>query len=55
VAWNKTSGNGNEYVSVKLDSPFLPAPANCSLVKQTDGYALLWNRAKPKADDQAAA
>jgi uncharacterized protein (DUF736 family) len=26
VAWKKTSGKGNEYVSVKLDSPFLPAP-----------------------------
>jgi uncharacterized protein (DUF736 family) len=53
VAWNRTSKKGNAYVSVKLDSPFLPAPANCSLIKQTEGYALLWERAKPKADDEA--
>ena len=34
---------GKDYVSVKLDSPFLPAPANYALVKQADGYALIWN------------
>ena len=54
VAWKKTSGKGNEYVSVKLDSPFLPAPANCALVKQADGFALLWNR-KEAEDEEAAA
>jgi uncharacterized protein (DUF736 family) len=54
VAWKRTSGKGNEYLSLKLDSPFLPAPANCALVEQADGYALVWNRAKPKADDEAA-
>lgn len=52
VGWDRTSKKGNGYVSVKLDLPFLPAPANCSLVKQTEGYALLWERAKPKADDE---
>ena len=29
VAWKKTSAKGNEYLSVKLDSPFLPAAINC--------------------------
>jgi uncharacterized protein (DUF736 family) len=55
VAWQKTSAKGNAYLSVKLDSPFLPAPVNCALVKQTDGFALVWNRAKPQAEDQADA
>jgi len=54
VAWKRTSGKGNDYVSVKLDSPFLPAPANCALVKQAEGYALVWNRPKPKDDDDQA-
>ncbi len=54
VAWKKTSAKGKDYVSVKLDSPFLPAPANCALVKQADGFALLWNR-KPESETEEAA
>jgi uncharacterized protein (DUF736 family) len=46
VAWKKTSGKGNAYLSVKLDSPFLPEPANCALLRQDDGtHALVWKRA----------
>jgi uncharacterized protein (DUF736 family) len=63
VAWNKVGKeNGTKYVSVKLDSPFLPTPAWCSLFKQSDGsYNLVWNRPDPKkqknapASEQAAA
>jgi uncharacterized protein (DUF736 family) len=54
VAWSKTSSKGNDYLSVKLDSPMLPAPANCALIKQADGFALLWNR-KEAEDEEAAA
>lgn len=54
VGWKKTSAKDNDYVSIKLDGPFLPAPVNCALVKQTDGYALIWNREKPKAEQAAA-
>jgi uncharacterized protein (DUF736 family) len=54
LGWKKTSAKENAYVSIKLDSPFLPAPVNCVLVKQDDGYALLWDREKPKADKVAA-
>jgi len=50
VGWTKTSVKGNEYVSIKLDSPLLSAPINCSLVKQSDGHALIWDRQKPKAE-----
>jgi uncharacterized protein (DUF736 family) len=54
VAWKKTSAKGNAYLSVKLDGPFLPAPINCALVKQTDGHALIWDREKPKAGQEVA-
>ena len=54
VAWKRTSEKGNEYISVKLDSPFLPEPANCALVKKADGFALLWNRKEAAADQEAA-
>jgi uncharacterized protein (DUF736 family) len=54
VAWKKTSSKGNEYVSVKLDSPMLPAPVNCALIKQADGFALIWNRREAE-DEEAAA
>jgi uncharacterized protein (DUF736 family) len=65
AAWNKVGKEkGTKYVSVKLDSPFLPAPAWCSLFKQSNGsYNLVWNRpdptkkkkAEPGAAEQAAA
>jgi uncharacterized protein (DUF736 family) len=55
VAWKRTSSKGKEYVSVKLDSPFLPAPANCALVKQPDGFALLWNRKTETENEEEAA
>ena len=54
LGWKRTSDKGNAYVSIMLDSPFLPAPANCALVKQDDGYVLLWDREKPRADKEAA-
>jgi uncharacterized protein (DUF736 family) len=49
AAWNKVSKEkGTKYVSVKLDSPFTPQPAWCSLFKQSDGsYNLVWNRPDP--------
>ena len=64
VAWNKVGEEkGTKYVSVKFDSPFLPAAVYCSLFKQSDGgYNLVWNRPDPKkakktqsATEQAAA
>ena len=54
VAWKKTSSKGNEYLSVKLDSPFLAAPVNCALFKQAEGFNLVWDRDRPKADQAAA-
>jgi len=50
VAWNRVGEEkGTKYVSLKLDSPFLPAPAYCSLFKQSDGgYNLVWTRPDPR-------
>lgn len=45
VAWKKTSGKGNAYLSVKLAAPHLLRPANCALLKQDDGtHVLVWKR-----------
>lgn len=55
AAWNRVGKeNGTQYISAKLDSPFLPAPAWCSLFKQQDGsYNLVWNRPDPKKAKKA--
>ncbi len=46
AAWEKTGKeSGNPYLSVKLDSPFVPKPVNCALMPQDDGsHILVWNR-----------
>lgn len=46
AAWKKTSREGRDYLSVKLDDPSFPAPIYASLVKaDTAGeYALIWSR-----------
>ena len=51
AAWAKTSKAGKAYLSVKLDSPVLPAPVNCALMAQDDGvHILVWNRDDRKQD-----
>lgn len=59
VAWDAVGKEkGTKYISLKLDLPLLPAPAYCSLFKQSDGsYNLVWNRPDPskkKKTDTAA-
>jgi len=50
AAWKKTGKeSGKAYLSVKLDSPFLPAPVNCALMAQDDGsHIMVWNRDERK-------
>lgn len=46
AAWKKTSREGRDYLSVKLDDPSFPAPVYATLV-ETDAageYALIWSR-----------
>jgi len=50
AARNKTTAQGGKpYVSVRLDSPFLPQPVNCALFAKQDGseHHHVWNREKP--------
>jgi uncharacterized protein (DUF736 family) len=45
AAWKKTSSEGREYFSVKLDDPSFPAPIYASLVKVGEGgFLLIWSR-----------
>jgi len=46
AAWKKTSREGRDYISVKLDDPSFPAPIYASLVEAEDGkgHALIWSR-----------
>jgi uncharacterized protein (DUF736 family) len=37
-------GEGNAYISVKLDDPNFAAPILCRLVETDIGHALVWNR-----------
>ena len=46
AAWKKKSGEGRDYLSVKLDDPSFPAPIYASLVEVEgeDGFSLIWSR-----------
>lgn len=46
AAWKKTSREGRDYVSVKLDDPSFPAPVYATL-SETDTageFTLIWSR-----------
>ena len=46
AAWKKTSSEGRQYLSVKLDDPSFPSPIYASLVEVEgeDGLSLIWSR-----------
>ncbi|PDS78717.1 DUF736 family protein [Rhizobium sp. L43] len=46
AGWKAISGNGEPYISLKLDDPSFNAPINATLwPAETDGdYVLVWNR-----------
>lgn len=44
AAWKRTSREGNEYLSVKLDDPSFPAPVFARLHAVEDGFDLVWSR-----------
>ncbi|MCW4460796.1 DUF736 domain-containing protein [Sphingomonas sp. BT-65] len=46
AAWSKTSREGRDYHSCKLDDPSFPAPIYASLVAAEDGetFNLIWSR-----------
>jgi uncharacterized protein (DUF736 family) len=46
AAWKKTSEQGRDYLSVKLDDPSFSAPiyATLSEMEGEEGYQLIWSR-----------
>src|SRR4051794_6313869 len=46
AAWKKTSGEGREYLSVKLGDPSFPAPIYATLIEAEEpgAYSLVWSR-----------
>ena len=45
AAWKKTSNEGRDYLSVKLDDPSFPAPIFATLVEgEDDNHSLIWSR-----------
>ena len=43
AAWKKTSAEGRDYLSVKLDDPSFPTAVYASLVVAEEGYSLVWS------------
>ena len=48
ACWQKTSKEGRDYLSIKLDDPSLNAPIFASLFADEDGkiFNLIWSRAR---------
>jgi len=46
AAWKKTSNEGREYLSVKLDDPSFPAPIYATLIEgeEAGSFSLIWSR-----------
>jgi hypothetical protein len=46
AAWKKTSNEGRDYLSVKLDDPSFPTPIYATLieVEGEEGLSLIWSR-----------
>ena len=53
AAWSKRSGEGRDYLGLKLDDPSFTAPIFANLFDDEDGesYSLIWSRpSRRKAD-----
>jgi uncharacterized protein (DUF736 family) len=48
AAWSKRSGEGRDYLSVKLDDPSFTAPIYANLFDDEtgEGYTLIWSRGR---------
>lgn len=53
AAWSKRSGEGRDYLSVKLDDPSFTAPIYANLFDDEDGegYSLIWSRGRKANGD----
>ncbi len=51
AAWAKTSKDGRDYLSVKLDDPSFAAPLYANLSEAEDGsFPLIWTRPNGRKD-----
>jgi uncharacterized protein (DUF736 family) len=50
AAWKRMSSEGKPYLEVKLDSPFLAQPANCTLIERDREHVLVWGRYRLSTD-----
>ncbi len=49
--WKRTSQQGNDYLSVELDGPFLAQPLHVNMTMPKNGKSTMyWNRRKPEAE-----
>jgi len=46
AAWKKTSQNGREYLSLRLDDPSFAAPIFANLVEGENDHILIWSRSQ---------
>ena len=53
AAWAKTSAEGRDYLSVKLDDPSFTGPifANLFADEDGDGHSLIWSRPRKASAD----
>lgn len=53
AAWSKRSGEGRDYLSVKLDDPSFTVPIYASLFDDEDGetFTLIWSRGRKSNGD----
>src|SRR5438067_218990 len=52
AAWTKRSGEGRDYLSLKLDDPSFTAPIYANLFDDEggEGYTLLWSRPRKNGE-----
>jgi uncharacterized protein (DUF736 family) len=53
AAWSKTSAQGRDYLSVKLDDPSFTTPIYANLFEDEDGegFTLIWSRGRRQNGD----
>ena len=53
AAWTKRSGEGRDYLGLKLDDPSFTAPIYANLFDDEDGdtFSLIWSRASKRNGD----
>jgi uncharacterized protein (DUF736 family) len=53
AAWSKRSGEGRDYLGLKLDDPSFTAPIYANLFDDEEGeaYSLIWSRPNPRRGD----